>query len=66
MKTGKIIPVELIEIREKDGAQCYKDNDGDLHWISGLNRAIDVKVGDKGELRYESTKTYGLHFFYKT
>lgn len=65
MLTGKVIPVELIKIREEDGAQCYKDNDGDIHWLTGITRASDVKVGDKGELRYTSTKSWGLYFFCK-
>lgn len=67
MLTGKVIPVELIEIRKEDGAQCYKDTDGDLHWISGWNRASNIKVGDKGKLIYEThpSGSWGLHFFHK-
>lgn len=65
MKTGKIIKVKLIKIRKEDGAQCYQDNDGDFHWLTGWCKAINVKVGDKGVLRYESTNSYGLYFFYK-
>ena len=66
MKTGKVIPVELIEIRVEDGAQCFKDNDGDLHWLCDYTRAINIKVGDKGILEYRSKPSRGLHFLKRT
>jgi hypothetical protein len=65
MKTGLIIKVVLVEIRAVDYAQCYTDADGDFHWLTGWNKASNVKVGDRGVLIYESTNRYGLHFFHK-
>ena len=72
--------VELAEIRESDGAQRYtfpyvegvssqfKPPCNSI-WLTGFNRATDVKVGDKGVLKYESGSyrgtRYGLWFFYK-
>lgn len=72
--------VELVEIRESDGAQRYEfpytETMGKQFkppynsiWLTGFNRASDVKVGDKGVLKYESRSCrgmkYGLYFFYK-
>lgn len=54
---------ELKEIRPKDGAQMYKCVDGEIVWLMGWNRARGVKVGDKGTLKYQVGRNYGLWFF---
>lgn len=60
---------ELINIREEDGAQQYrldiKLNGFNIVWLTGSTRPANVKIGDKGNLIYRSTKSYGLYFFEK-
>lgn len=56
----------LIEIREQDYAQCYKDEFGKIHWITGFPRASGVKVGDTGYLENRETPTSLLTYFVKT
>ena len=55
----------LVEIREGDYAQKYEYENGDVEWLSGWNRASNVKVGDKGLMVYRSTPSWGLSFFVK-
>lgn len=68
-KTSKIIEnVTLSEVNET--GQLYTWNEphptiGKSIWITGSNRAKNVKVGDKGRLEYISTPSYGLWFFKK-
>ncbi len=55
----------LIEIREEDGAQCYRFGPGlnDIVWLSGRHRAQNVKLGDKGDLVYSADRTEGRWTF---
>lgn len=65
-RIGKIIEdVTLSEIREGDGAQLYVWGGGvdDCLWLTGRNRADNVRVGDKGRLVYRSTASEGLYWF---
>jgi len=59
--------VTLIKVRKEDGAQCYTWPNCGLNnvWLSGYNRASNVKVGDKGRLEYRATKSTGLFWFAK-
>ena len=65
-KTGRVIEgVTLVEIREGDGAQCYKWGDewNESMWLCGWNCASNVKVGMKGRLVYRVTPQSGLYWF---
>ena len=63
--------VELVEIREGDGAQLYSFGpfEADSLWLMGWNCAEGVQVGDKGRLEYKKGQhgscEYGLWFFIK-
>ena len=63
---GTIRIATLIEIREKDGAQCYRFELGsnDIVWLTGSHRARGVKVGDKGDLVYSADGSQGRWTFH--
>lgn len=50
METIRAKSATLIEIREVDGAQQYQCKDGTRIWLTGCNRAKNVKVGDSGTI----------------
>ncbi len=68
-----------MKIENECNATCYSiDSSGQyfetdhksLHCkyicLSGYQRAADIKVGDKGIMKYKSTKTRGSWVFYKS
>jgi hypothetical protein len=59
--------VLLSEINPKNGTQKYVwgDDVTNVMYLSGFNRASNVKVGDRGKLVYKSTASSGLYWFSK-
>jgi hypothetical protein len=58
---------KLIHIRTIDGAQEYHNvvsgSEFPTIWLAGMDRAKNVKVGDVGEMCYESTTSRGYYVF---
>ena len=56
----------LIDIREKDGAQCYRFglDLNDVIWLCGSDRAQGTGLGDKGDLIYSSNGSRGRWTFH--
>lgn len=57
---------ELILIREKDGAQCFRINGDDLNliWLCGPDRISGtLNLGMRGRLEYKSTPSRGWWSF---
>lgn len=63
--------IENVTLAEVDGnGQLYTWDKphptiGKSIWLTGGNRAKNVKVGDKGRLEYIATPSFGLWFFKK-
>lgn len=61
----------LVEIREEDGAQCFKSQDWSVPvhlntmWMMGIDKVQGAKLGDRGTMTYQSTGTMGRYFFTK-
>ncbi len=67
--TSRVVHLNAVleEIRKEDGAQKYRTGPGeyDIVWITGWPRASNVRVGDKGQIVYKTSPTWGLNFFEK-
>jgi hypothetical protein len=57
---------KLIEIDKSDNSQLYECEDGFTIWLTGINRANNVEVGDSGILEFITGSNFGLWFFTKT
>jgi len=73
-RTHQVKPLgkyKCIQIREVDGAQCYRKVDEqrrtaqDLIWLAGIDRIQGIKIGDVGEMVYFYSHTRGKNFFTK-
>lgn len=59
--------VTLVEIDQRDGTQKYKYGEEFelVIFLSGVDRASNVRVGDSGQLVYTCTPSRGYYVFVK-
>ena len=59
--------VTLVEINPMDGTQKYSYGEefDNVVFLSGIDRASNVKIGDVGQLVYTHTPSRGYYVFVK-
>ena len=59
--------VTLVEIDPRDGTQKYRygEDVNGVVFLSGIDRASNVKIGDSGQLVYTHTPSRGYYVFVK-
>jgi hypothetical protein len=55
----------MLVLIDAGGAQEYRTDDGEVHYLAGWNRASNVQIVDTGELVYRTGPNYALWFFEK-